>query len=504
MSEKKKVLIANRGEIAIRILRACREMQLSTVAIYSEPDRHSLHVRYADEAYCIGPAPSRESYLAIDKIIEVAKRSKAHMIHPGYGFLAENPEFARRCEEEGIIFVGPFSKTIEDMGDKIIARNVMRKAGIPVVPGTMEPVKSDDEAYRIAEEMGYPIMLKASAGGGGKGLRFIKDREEMKSALRATRSEALSSFGNDEIYIEKYLEDPRHVEFQIIADKYGNIIHLYDRECSIQRRHQKVIEESPAPAIDGEKRLEMGEYAIRAAKAVNYVGAGTIEFLVDKDKNFYFLEMNTRLQVEHPVTEMVTGVDIVKLQLEIAMDGRLGIKQEEVKQKGAAIECRIYAEDPANNFLPSPGLITKLRVPGGPGIRDDSGVYEGYEVPIYYDPLISKLIVWGRDRREAIQRMRRALQEYIIKGIKTTIPFHLKVMENERFIRGDIDTNFIDREFLKEEKRPSELSTEIAVMTSAVAFYRKNKEMLERFHYDSQPSTSPWKIAGRRYAMNRL
>jgi acetyl-CoA carboxylase biotin carboxylase subunit len=325
----------------------------------------------------------------------------------------------------------------------------MINAGIPIVPGTIESIKSDEEAYKIAREIGYPIMLKAAAGGGGKGLRLIKDEGDMKSGLRATKSEALSSFGNDEIYIEKYLENPRHVEFQILADKYGNIIHLYDRECSIQRRHQKVIEESPAPAIDNNRRLEMGEYAVRAAKAVNYVGAGTIEFLVDEEKNFYFLEMNTRLQVEHPVTEMVTGIDIVKLQLEIAMDKRINIKQEDIKQRGSAIECRIYAEDPENNFLPSPGLITKLRIPGGPGIRDDGGVYEGYEVPIYYDPLISKLIVWGRDRLEAINRMRRALQEYIIKGIRTTIPFHLKVMESEKFIKGDINRYFIDIEFLK-------------------------------------------------------
>jgi acetyl-CoA carboxylase biotin carboxylase subunit len=501
---RKKVLIANRGEIAIRILRACREVGLSTVAIYSEPDRHSLHVRYADEAYCVGPAPSIESYLAIDRIIDVAKRSGVHMIHPGYGFLAENSEFAKRCEKEGIIFIGPLPKTIEDMGDKITARKTMINAGIPIVPGTIESIKSDEEAYKIAREIGYPIMLKAAAGGGGKGLRLIKDEGDMKSGLRATKSEALSSFGNDEIYIEKYLENPRHVEFQILADKYGNIIHLYDRECSIQRRHQKVIEESPAPAIDNNRRLEMGEYAVRAAKAVNYVGAGTIEFLVDEEKNFYFLEMNTRLQVEHPVTEMVTGIDIVKLQLEIAMDKRINIKQEDIKQRGSAIECRIYAEDPENNFLPSPGLITKLRIPGGPGIRDDGGVYEGYEVPIYYDPLISKLIVWGRDRLEAINRMRRALQEYIIKGIRTTIPFHLKVMESEKFIKGDINTNFIDMEFLKEEKKLSPLFMEVAIMTSAIVTYRKDKEIAKQLPDESSLSVSPWKIAGRRAAMNRL
>ncbi|OGL47621.1 MAG: acetyl-CoA carboxylase biotin carboxylase subunit [Candidatus Schekmanbacteria bacterium RBG_16_38_10] len=492
-----KIMVANRGEIAVRILRSCREMKIQTVAIYSEADRNSLHVRYADEAYCVGPAPSIESYLNQKRIIETAKKAGVQAIHPGYGFLAENSGFAKFCENEGIVFIGPPSSAIETMGSKTFARQKMINAKVPIVPGTSQPIENDDEVERIADEIGYPVMVKASAGGGGKGMRLVKKKEEIKSSIRAARSEAKSAFGDSSIYLEKFIENPRHIEIQVLGDKYGNLIHLNERECSIQRRHQKVIEESPSTIVNPEMRKKMGAAAVSAAKAVNYYSAGTVEFLVDRNKNFYFLEMNTRLQVEHPVTEMTTGIDIVKEMIKIAADEKLSILQENVELHGASIECRIYAEDPDNNFLPSPGKIYELRTPGGPGVRDDSGVFEGYVVPIYYDPMISKLAVWGRDRKEAIEKMSRALTEYSIKGIKTTIPFHERVMKNEHFINGDFDTNFIDSKFNSNNKtEKSNSNKELALISAVLWAFNEEREKLKNSKHGSSKNFSgynPWK-----------
>ncbi len=502
----KKILIANRGEIAIRVIRACHEMNIEAVAVFSEADRHSLHVRNADEAYCIGPAPSRESYLNIDRIIEVAKRAKAEAIHPGYGFLAENPEFARRCEEEGIVFIGPSAEAMIKLGNKIEARRLMKSAGVPVVPGTEEPVTDLHQAKKIAKRIGYPVMLKASAGGGGKGMRRVQREEEMESAFNMARSEARSSFGDDSIYIEKLLVKPRHIEVQLLGDKSGNVIHLFERECSIQRKHQKLIEETPSPFIDPEIRKRMCATAVKGARAAKYYCAGTMEFLVDADKNFYFMEVNTRLQVEHPITERVTGIDIVKAMIDIAAGNRLKFKQKDISQKGHAIECRICAEDPANDFIPSPGIIQQLRVPGGFGIRDDSGIYEGWDVPLYYDSLLSKLIVWAESREEAIMRMRRALREYKIKGIKTNIPFHQWVMNHERFIKGDYDTHFIDEEFSPEVLKSSYSHEEVAIISAVVAAYRRDKELKEGALILNNKSTSglsAWKISGRMEELSR-
>ncbi|HKI89799.1 MAG TPA: acetyl-CoA carboxylase biotin carboxylase subunit [Draconibacterium sp.] len=445
MNQINKVLVANRGEIAIRIMRTCRELDIETVAVYSEADRTSLHVRYAHEAYLIGKAPSNESYLNIEKIIEVAKQCNADAIHPGYGFLSENATFAQRCNEEGIIFIGPSAEVIVQMGDKIQARDAMKKAGIPVVPGTEGSIETEEEVLAVINDIGLPVMIKASAGGGGKGMRLVKDRSEVVSAVRAARSEAKSAFGDDSVYIEKYITSPHHIEFQILADQHGNVVHLFERECSIQRRHQKMIEETPSPLMTPELRQEMGKSAVEAAKAVDYTGAGTIEFLVDNDLNYYFLEMNTRLQVEHPITERVTGIDLVKQQIKVAQGEKLEFIQEELTQKGHSIECRIYAEDPDNNFMPSSGKIYKISEPLGLGVRTDGYVYEGYEIPIYYDPMISKLIVWGNTRDEAIRRMRRALYEYKITGVKTSIKFMERIMSNPNFIQGNYDTHFIEK-----------------------------------------------------------
>ncbi len=461
----KKILIANRGEIAIRIMRTCREMNIESVAVYSEADRTSLHVRYAHEAYLIGKAPSSESYLNIEKIIEVTKKCGADAVHPGYGFLSENATFARRCKEEGIIFIGPSPEVIVQMGDKIMAREAMTKAGIPVVPGTAESISDENEVLEIIKEIELPIMIKAAAGGGGKGMRLVKKESEIVSAVRAARSEALSSFGDDSVYIEKYITSPHHIEYQILADQHGNVIHLFERECSIQRRHQKMIEETPSPLMTPELRAKMGQSAVDAAKAVNYTGAGTIEFLVDNNLNYYFLEMNTRLQVEHPITERVTGVDLVKQQIKIAEGEVLEFKQEDLFQRGHSIECRIYAEDPDNNFMPSPGKIYKISEPLGLGVRTDGYVYEGYEIPIYYDPMISKLIIWGKNRHESINRMRRALYEYKITGIKTSIKYLERIMSNQNFIDGNYDTHFIEnnQEQLMENTKNGELSDMVIV-----------------------------------------
>ena len=440
-----KILIANRGEIAIRIMRACREMGIPSVAVYSDADKEALFAKYADEAYCIGPPPAAESYLNIRKVIEVAQKSGADAIHPGYGFLAENPKFARACEEEGIKFIGPSSRVLKLMGDKVTARREMIKAGVPVVPGTDECVAEFGQARDIAREIGYPVIIKPSGGGGGIGMTIVANEGELAKALESTQAIATTTFGLCDVYIEKYLSNPRHIEFQILGDSKGNGIHLGERECSIQRRHQKLIEEAPSPAVTPAMRAEMGELAANAARFVGYEGAGTMEFLFS-DGRFYFLEVNARVQVEHPVTEMVTGVDIVKEQIRIASGLPLGMKQEDIRMNGNAIECRINAEDPLNDFVPTPGKIKSYHSPGGTGIRVDSGVYTSYTIPPFYDPMISKLIVWGRDRNEAIIRMRRALYEYIIVGIKNNIPFHKAVMENPRFVKGELGTHFIEKE----------------------------------------------------------
>ena len=456
-----KILIANRGEIACRVIRACRELGISTVAVYSDADSDALHVRLADDAHQIGPAASAESYLRGDRIIEVARKSRADAVHPGYGFLSENAQFVRDVTSARFIFIGPPPDAMEAMGGKISARQIAIAAGVPVVPGTTEPLSSFDEAKTISAEMGYPIMLKASAGGGGKGMRLVRDEAELKSALETARSEAMASFGDDAVYIEKAIVRPRHIEIQIFSDTQGNHVHLGERECSIQRRHQKVIEEAPSPIGSAELRSAMGECAVKVAAAVNYVGAGTVEFLVsDVDRSFYFLEMNTRLQVEHPVTELVTGIDLVREQISVAEGNPLSFSQADVELRGHAIECRIYAEDPDQNFMPSPGRIKRLRVPQGPGVRDDSGVYEGSEVSIYYDPMISKFAVYGRDRSEAVERMRRALREYQIVGLRTTIPFFRLVMDDQEFIAGRLDTGFIERFFERTEKGKADQESE--------------------------------------------
>jgi pyruvate carboxylase subunit A len=440
-----KVLVANRGEIAIRVMRACRELGLISVAVYSAADENALFAKYASEAYYIGPAPATESYLNIKKLIEVAQQCGAQAIHPGYGFLAENPNFAYACERAGIKFVGPSSKVIELMGNKIAAKQEMRRIHVPVIPGTTDCINDFEQAREVARQYGYPLLVKPSSGGGGIGMARANSEEELKQAVESSRAIALKTFGDGELYIEKYLVNPRHIEFQILGDAYGNVVQLGERECSIQRRHQKLIEESPSPALTPELRREMGENAVKIGKAIKYEGPGTMEFLFAGGQ-YYFVEANTRIQVEHPVTEMVTGVDIVKEQLCIAMGMPLSFKQEDIKHNGWAIECRINAEDPLHNFAPCPGKLSGYRSPGGIGIRVDSGVYNRYVIPPYYDPMISKLVAWGRDRNEAILRMRRALYEYIIVGVKTNIPFHKAVMENPRFVSGDLSTSFIEKE----------------------------------------------------------
>ena len=439
----RKVLIANRGEIAIRVMRACRELGIKTVAVYSEVDKNALFAKYADESYPIGPAPASQSYLNMDVILETAHKSGAEGIHPGYGFLSENAEFSNRCEKEGIKFIGPSGKAIESVGSKIAAKKTMAAAGIPIIPGSENGISDLDEARDIAASIGYPVIVKASAGGGGIGMKVVRKEEELVPSIESARRVAKSSFSDSTVFIEKYLEEPRHIEFQILADSYGNIIHVGDRECSIQRRHQKLIEESPSPVMTPKLRKKMGSDAVKAAAAINYTNAGTIEFLYSKGK-YYFLEMNTRLQVEHPITEVVTGVDLAKEQLRIAAGEKLSYQQKDIKQTGWAIECRLNAEDPLNNFTPSPGKLRRYRSSGGPGVRVDSGVHTGFTITPYYDSLISKLTVWGRDRNEAIERMKRALYEYIIVGVTTNIPFHKAVMNNEYFRRGELSTHFID------------------------------------------------------------
>lgn len=499
-----KVLVANRGEIAVRVMRSCRELGIRSVAVFSEADRSSYHVRYADEAYCIGAPPSVQSYLNIEAIIQVAKECGADAIHPGYGFLSENARFASRCEEENIIFIGPSPYAISTMGDKITARKTMMEAGVSVVPGTMGAISSEEEALRIIGEIGLPVMIKASAGGGGKGMRMVKESDKITSSLRAARSEAKTAFGDDSVYIEKYIESPHHIEFQILADKHGNTIHLFERECSVQRRHQKVVEETPSPIMTEKVRMEMGAQAVAAARAVNYYGAGTIEFIVDDNLNYYFLEMNTRLQVEHPITERVVGVDLVKEQIRIADGEVLKLKQEDLRQNGHAIECRIYAEDPYNNFMPSPGKIRHITEPLGLGIRHDGYVYEGYEIPMYYDPMISKLIVWAGTRDEAIARMRRALLAYKITGVKTSIPFLERIMLATDFVKGHYNTHFIENnlDFLMASD-PCDLQCEdVAIMVAFIHYMDELKK--------AEPSKPAglrgnlWKEYGRRRSVLRI
>jgi acetyl-CoA carboxylase biotin carboxylase subunit len=489
----KKVLIANRGEIAVRVIRTCRELKIVPVAVFSEADRKALHVRLAEEAYFIGGAAPAESYLNVEKIIAAVKACRAEAVHPGYGFLAENPGFVRRCEQEGIVFIGPPSGPMEVMGEKTSSRRKMKEAGVPIIPGTLEPAADERELARQAREVGFPLLLKAAAGGGGKGLRLVRREEDLLPAFKLAQSEALSSFADPAVYIEKYIDEPHHIEIQILADDFGNVVYLGERECSIQRRYQKVLEETPSPFLDEATRAAMGRTAVKAAARIGYRNAGTVEFIVDKERHFHFLEMNARLQVEHPITEMVTGIDLVKCQLEIAAGRPLTIRQEHIRPQGHAIECRIMAEDPASDFLPSPGKIIYLHAPAGLGVRDDNGVYEGFVVPLEYDPLLSKLIAWGKNREEAIRRMLRALEEYQIYGIKTTIPFFRRILRHPGFLAGDYNTHFI-QDLEKEEERtwPEE---EIAAVIAAAVKSHLDARALAAAGCRRRPEG--WKIQGR-------
>ena len=493
----KRVLIANRGEIAVRVMRTCRELGISPLAVYSAADTHALHVQSADEALPIGPAPAKESYLVAETILAAAKQLRADAIHPGYGFLSENASFAKACAEAGIVFIGPSPEAIASMGDKMVARHHMEEADVPVVPGSHggpSGFATGEEALVAAREIGLPVMLKATAGGGGKGMRLVRRESEFVSAFDGARREALSAFGNGTVYLEKLIENPRHVEVQVMADGHGNAVHFFERDCSIQRRHQKVIEETPCPVLGEATRTKMGEVAVRAALAVDYRGAGTIEFLYDSASGeFYFLEMNTRLQVEHPITELCCGVDLVRLQLEIAAGGRLSIRQEDIRPRGAAIECRIYAEDPVT-FLPSPGTIQALRTPAGPGIRDDSGVYEGAEITTNYDPMISKLSVWAETRPLAIARMQRALGEYLVGGINTNLPFHRKVLQHEAFGGGAYDTGFIAQH---EKELGLAEASEADLLAVAVAAIDAQRETQRDRRTQQLQTSSAWRDAQR-------
>ena len=510
----KKILIANRGEIAVRILRACREMSIPAVVVFSEADRASLHVRMADEAYPIGPAPSRESYLVIDKILSVARASGCDALHPGYGFLAENPNLARACASAGVTFIGPSPEAMERLGSKTAARQLARDANVPTVPGTLDPIERINDAAEIARQIGFPVVLKAVAGGGGKGMRLVERESELAAAWRDASSEATNAFGDGRMYLEKFLVHPRHIEIQILGDHHGHMIYLGERECSVQRRYQKVIEEAPSPFMTPELRRAMGEAAVKLARAGGYTNAGTLEFLVDAQRNFYFLEMNTRLQVEHPVTEMVTSCDLVKLQIRVAAGEPLPIAQENIELRGHAIECRIYAEDPDNNFFPSPGTILARSVPSGPGIRLDDGVYAGWTVPTDYDPMLGKLIAWGGDRNEAMARMRRALDEYYVGGIKTNVGLFRRILAEPKFVRGEIHTKWLD-EFLLRPAAPvsavspqkfksgsadkrNALAEDAAVLAAAMWHMNRGATANPAARPASNDSASRWKIAGRR------
>ena len=496
----KKVLIANRGEIAVRIIRACREMGIESVAVYSDPDRLSPHVQLADEAYALGGNTSAESYLVVDKILSIMEESGADAVHPGYGFLSENCDFAEKVEQNGKIFIGPGTHAIEIMGSKTNARTKMINAGVPVVPGTESAIEDPKEALKVAKEIGFPVLIKAAMGGGGKGMRLVNAPEEFDQAFSSAKSEALKAFSDDTVFIEKFVEEPRHIEIQVLGDQHGNYVYLHERECSIQRRHQKVIEEAPSSILTPELRKEMGEAAIACAKSVDYYSAGTVEFLVDRHQKFYFLEMNTRLQVEHPVTELVTGIDLVKQMIRIAEGKQLEMKQNDIPINGHAIECRIYAEDIYENFMPSTGKITFMKPSDGPGIREDSGFEEGNEVTLFYDPMVSKLCAWAPTREEAISRMKRALKEYQISGIKTTIPFCLMVMNHNAFIDGKYDTKFVDQyldQLLEEEHNTEEWAAIAAVMIDQ---FEKNKHQV----VVKRAKDSNWKHSGRRNALQRL
>ncbi|MBP2145465.1 pyruvate carboxylase subunit A [Methanofollis sp. W23] len=470
-----KVLIANRGEIAIRVMRACRELGIETVAVYSTPDKNALHVKYADEAFFVGEAPPQKSYLNMDRILEIAEMSGAEAVHPGYGFLAENATFARRVDEEGLTFIGPSWKTIEMMGSKIESKQAMKDAGVPVLPGTEGGVRSLDEAARVADEIGYPVIVKASAGGGGIGMHIVNTPADLEEAIKGSMKIAESAFGDSTVFIEKYLVKPRHIEFQVLADSYGNTLHLYDRECSIQRRHQKLVEEAPCPIMTDALRERMADSAVTVAKTSGYQNAGTVEFLY-ADGNYYFMEMNTRLQVEHTITEMITGIDIVKQQLAVAAGLDLPFGQEDIGIRGHAIECRINAEDPLNNFQADPGKIIRYRSPGGPGIRVDSGIHMGYAIPPTYDSMISKLCAWGQTRMESIERMRRAIYEYVILGVKTTLPLHHAIMHNREYVQGNTHTHFLQEEHIAQTLGRS-LREEEARMQTLAASFRQGKEM---------------------------
>jgi acetyl-CoA carboxylase, biotin carboxylase subunit len=493
----RKILIANRGEIAVRIIRTCRDLGVSPVAVFSEADRGALHVRMADEAYCIGPAPSRDSYLHQERLLAAARASGAEAVHPGYGFLSENASFVRACEAAGLVFIGPPASAMDAMGEKTRARAHMEKAGVPVVPGSTAPFPDAESALAFARGVGFPVMLKAAGGGGGKGMRRVETERELPAAFRAAESEALNAFGNGAVYLEKYLEQPHHIEIQVFADSHGTCVHLNERECSAQRRHQKVVEETPSPILSEALRKAMGEVAVRAAKSVGYIGAGTVEFLVDRHRKFYFLEMNTRLQVEHPVTEWVTGLDLVAWQLRVAAGETLGFTGR--PPQGHALEVRVYAEDPSRNFLPSPGKITYLRAPSGPAVRDDSGVYAGYTVPTTYDSMISKLSVWAPTRAEAIARMKRALGEYVVKGITTNLRYLRAVMEHPDFVSGDYDTSFLPKNHAALTAPADGALAEAALLASVVhARARDVRRLRTLAPAEARPTLSPWRLQGRR------
>jgi acetyl-CoA carboxylase biotin carboxylase subunit len=506
----KKILIANRGEIAVRVIRACRELGITSVAIYSDVDRASLHVRKADEAYHIGVPAAAESYLNIAKILEVAKRSGADAIHPGYGFLSENANFAQACGGAGVKFIGPSPASMAMMGSKTRARQEMEKTGVPFVPGTSRGLESAEQAEQVASKIGYPVMLKAAAGGGGKGMRLVHTPKELKAALEAAQSEAERAFGDREVYIEKAIVNPRHIEMQVLADEYGNTVYLGERECSIQRRHQKVLEEAPSPIVDADMRRRMGEVAVRVARAASYTNAGTVEFLVDEEKNFYFLEMNTRLQVEHPVTELITGLDLVHLQIRIAAGEKLPFGQEDIRIRGSAIECRIYAEDPDNNYFPSPGRITLLLSPSGPGIRRDSGMYEGWTVPVDYDPLLAKLIGYGTDRRQAISRLTRALHEYFVGGIKTNISLFRRILTDADFQAGRVDTGYLDRLLTTKTSKAVGENAEVAAIAAGIFVILDPASVVGSGNWSPNPgnktaggvAVSGWKKAARFEALD--
>jgi acetyl-CoA carboxylase, biotin carboxylase subunit len=497
----KKILIANRGEIAVRVIRACRELGIISVAVYSDVDRASLHVRKADEAYHIGPAAASESYLNISKIIDIAKRSNSEAIHPGYGFLSENPNFAQACADAAIKFIGPTATAMNMMGSKTRARQHMEGAKLPTVPGTSQALQSLKQAQQVAAQIGYPIMLKAAAGGGGKGMRLVDDPAKLDSALQSAASEAQRAFGDGSVYIEKAILNPRHIEMQVLADEHGNTVYLGERECSIQRRHQKVLEEAPSPLVDAEMRRRMGQVAVQVARTAQYTNAGTVEFLVDQNKNFYFLEMNTRLQVEHPVTELTTGLDLVHLQMRIAAGETLPFKQDEIGIRGHAMECRIYAEDPDNNYLPSPGKITLLLAPSGPGIRRDSGMYEGWTVPMEYDPLLAKLIGYGSDRQQTISRLVRALNEYFVGGIKTNISLFRRILNDEAFRAGKVDTGFLDQLLSSATSEPQRDDARIAAIAAAIFAHVDGATNGKSLQLNYREPNSGWKKAGRMEAL---